>query len=90
MSTVKDIVVSQPTSEQEALCKTWPIWRHDPSTFEWTYTDKETCLLLEGRVTVTDGTDSVSFQAGDRVEFPEGLVCTWIIHETVVKNYTFG
>ena len=90
MPTVKDILVSQPTAEQKSICKTWPIWRHDPSTFEWTYTDKETCLLLEGRVTVSDSHDSVSFQAGDRVEFPEGLVCTWAIHETVVKHFTFG
>ncbi len=90
MFTVKDILISQPTSEQEATCRTWPIWRHDPSTFDWTYTDKETCLLLEGKVTVTDGSSSVSFQAGDMVEFPKGLVCTWTIHETVVKNYSFG
>ena len=90
MSTVKDIVISQPTSEQEATCKTWPIWQHEPSTFDWTYTDKETCLLLEGKVTVSDSAASVSFQAGDRVELPEGLVCVRTIHEAVVKHYTFG
>lgn len=90
MPTVKDIVVRQPKSDQESTCKTWPLWRHDPSTFEWTYTDKETCLVLEGRVTITDSHNSVSFQAGDMVEFPKGLVCTWIIHETVVKKYNFG
>ena len=90
MPTVKDIAVSRPTAEQETTCKTWPIWRHDPDRFDWTYTDKETCLLLEGKVTVSDSTDSVSFQAGDRVELPQGLVCTWTIHETVVKHYSFG
>jgi uncharacterized cupin superfamily protein len=90
MSTVKDVLVNQPTSDQKATCKSWPIWRHDPSTFDWTYTDKETCLLVEGRVTVSDSSGSVSFKAGDRVEFPKGLVCNWTIHETVVKHYTFG
>ncbi len=90
MSTVKDIIVSQPTSDQEATAKTWPVWQHEPGTFDWTYTDKETCLLLEGKVTVSDRGASVSFQAGDRVEFPEGLVCVWTIHEAVKKHYRFG
>ncbi len=90
MPTVKDIIISVPTAEQVATCKTWPIWQHEPDRFDWTYTDKETCLLLEGKVTVSDSDASVSFQAGDMVELPEGLVCVWTIHETVRKNYSFG
>jgi uncharacterized cupin superfamily protein len=90
MPTVKDIVVSQPTAEQETTCNTWPLWRHDPDTFEWTYTDKETCLVRQGHVSIADQTDSITFQAGDMVIFPKGLVCTWTIHETVVKNFSFG
>lgn len=89
MPTVKDIAITQPTPEQAGICRTWPIWRHDPSTFEWTYTEKETCLILEGKVTITDTSGSVSFKAGDRVVFPKGLVCNWTIHETVVKHYNF-
>ena len=90
MPNVKDVTVSKPTSEQESTCKSWPTWRSEPSTFEWTYTDKETCLLLEGKVTVTDGEDSVSFSAGDLVVFPKGLTCTWNVQESVVKYYNFG
>ena len=90
MSTVKDIIISQPTAEQEATFRTWPIWQHEPDRFDWTYTDKETCLLLDGKVTVSDSSASVSFQTGDMVEFPKGLVCVWTIHEAVVKHYTFG
>ena len=41
---------------------------------EWTYNDKETCLLLEGDVTVTpDGGEPLRFGAGDLVVFPTGM-----------------
>ena len=44
----------------------WPIWTCKESSFDWTYDDKETCLLLEGEVTVTpDGGEPVTFGSGD-------------------------
>ena len=90
MPTVKDIIVKKPTDKETEACKAWPVWKCEPSTFDWEYTEKETCLLLKGRVTVTDKTDSVSFAAGDLVIFPEDLSCTWNVHETVTKHYNFG
>ncbi|MCP9909814.1 DUF861 domain-containing protein [Cyanobium sp. BA20m-p-22] len=39
-----------PESEQ-ARC--WPIWGCEISTFHWAYDEQETCLLLEGDVSVT-------------------------------------
>lgn len=90
MPTVKDVVVGKPSDEETATCKTWPIWKCEQSTFDWQYTEKETCFLLEGKVTVTDDNDSVSFGAGDLVVFPNGLECTWNIQEAVVKHYNFG
>jgi len=90
MPTAKDIIVKKPTEEEEKNCKSWPIWNCEPSTFDWSYTEKETCLLLEGKVTVTDGTDSVSFGPGDLVVFPENLDCTWHVAEAVKKHYNFG
>ncbi len=89
MPTVKDVIVRKPSKEQEHKCKSWPIWRCEPSTFDWAYTQKETCLLLEGEVTVTDGNDSVTFGAGDMVEFPVDLECTWQVKKPVKKHYTF-
>jgi len=89
MPTVKDIVVKKPTEEQIERCSSWPIWKCEPSTFDWTYTQKEICFLIEGRVTVTDGSDSVTFGPGDYVEFPNGLECTWQVHEAVKKHYSF-
>ena len=90
MPTVKDVIVRKPSDEESEACKGWPIWKCEPSSFDWAYTEKETCLLLEGLVTVTDGTDSVSFGPGDLVIFPEDLECTWHVKEPVKKHYTFG
>jgi hypothetical protein len=43
----------------------WPTWGCGVSTFPWTYDEQETCLLLEGDVTVTpDGGEPVRFGAG--------------------------
>ncbi len=31
----------------------WPIWTKEVSEFPWSYDECETCLILEGEVTVT-------------------------------------
>jgi uncharacterized cupin superfamily protein len=90
MPTVKDVVVKKPSEQESATCQAWPIWTCEPSNFDWVYTEKETCLLIEGKVTVTDGKDSVSFGPGDLVVFPEGLECNWNVQEAVKKYYNFG
>ncbi|KAI3863439.1 hypothetical protein MKX03_005904 [Papaver bracteatum] len=53
--------------------------------------DEETCFLLKGKVKVTpDGYDEfVEFGAGDLVEFPKGMKCTWDVTETVDKHCKF-
>ena len=90
MPSTKDIIVKKPSEQESTICSAWPTWECEPSTFDWIYTQKETCLLIEGKVTVTDGTDSISFGAGDFVVFPEGLECKWTVHEGVKKYYNFG
>lgn len=90
MPTVKDVVVKKPSEAEQAACKAWPIWKCEPSTFDWQYTEKETCLVLEGRVTVTDDKNSVSFGPGDLVVFPQDLECTWNVIEAVTKHYNFS
>ena len=90
MVTVKDVVVKKPSDEESATCTAWPIWKCEPSTFDWVYTEKETCLVLEGKVTVSDGKESVSFGPGDFVVFPKDLECAWNITEAVTKHYNFG
>ena len=79
-------VTPNPTPQQlEQLgVSAWPIWSCGVSSFPWTYDERETCLLLEGAVTVTpDGGAPVSFGAGDLVVFAAGLSCTWDVHAAV-------
>jgi len=91
MVSIKDVIVRKPTPADTAAAKNWPVWEHAADTFEWFYTQKEKCLILQGRVTVRsmDGKDSVSFGAGDWVEFPKDLECVWEIKEAVRKHYDF-
>ena len=84
------IRVSRPTDAEVAEAKPWPIWTCDVSTFDWHYDQQETCFLLEGQVTVTAGDERVSFGAGDRVVFPQGLDCVWDVTAPVRKHYRFG
>lgn len=68
----------------------WPYWRKEASTFVWHYDRTEICYLLRGRVTVTpDGGEPMTFERGDLITFPQGLSCTWEIHEDLEKQYTF-
>jgi hypothetical protein len=90
MSTVKDVIVKKPSDAEASTCRAWPIWKCEPSTFDWSYTEKETCLIIEGQATVTDADGSVGFGPGDLVIFPEELQCTWQITEPVKKYYNFG
>ena len=86
------ISVTRPSEHalMELGVKNWPIWTCDVSRFNWHYDQKETCYLLEGRVTVTAGGDEVSFGAGDLVILPEGLDCVWDVKAPVKKHYQFG
>tara|TARA_B100001121_G_C18510381_1_gene536394 strand:- start:218 stop:493 length:276 start_codon:yes stop_codon:yes gene_type:complete len=87
------ILVTSPCPEStiaELGIKNWPIWTCDVSSFDWAYEDKETCLLLEGEVTVTPkGGKPIKFSAGDLVTFPAGMKCSWEVHQPVSKHYRF-
>ena len=84
-----DIVVRKPTDREIAAMKTKPIWTCEVSEFEWYYDKEETCLIVEGAVTVNYGETSVSFTAGDLVVFPKGLSCVWQVKKPVKKYYMF-
>jgi len=90
MPTVKDVIVKKPSAEEESTAKGWPIWGCEASEFDWAYTQTETCLILEGDVTVSDGESSVSFGPGDMVVFPVDLECKWNIKKAVRKHYSFS
>ncbi len=84
------IEVRKPTEAEIETARTWPIWSKEESTFDWHYDQQETCLILEGRVTVKTDEETISFKAGDLVIFPQGLDCVWKIEEAVRKHYKFG
>lgn len=69
----------------------WQIWEKKISEFDWYYSDKESCYILEGEAEVTDDDNQkVSFKAGDFVVFPKGLNCFWKINKDIKKHYKFG
>ena len=88
------IEVTSSCSEERIAAegiRDWPVWSCEVSSFPWSYSERETCLLLEGEVMVTpDGGEPVCFGAGDRVVFPAGLRCVWDVRQPVRKHYRFG
>jgi uncharacterized cupin superfamily protein len=84
-----DITVKKPTDREIAAMKSKPIWTCEISQFDWSYDQEETCLIIEGNVTVTYGGKNVSFAAGDLVVFPKGLSCVWDVKKPVRKHYIF-
>ena len=84
-----NVTVRKPTEAEKAKMQTKPTWGCEVSEFDWYYDSEETCLLIEGEVTVTYDGGSVSFGAGDYVTFPKGLACVWKVTKPVKKHYIF-
>ncbi len=91
MPTAKQIIVRKPSPQETQACQAWPVWTCNISRFDYCYDAKETCLILEGAVTVSnpDGSESISFGPGDLVIFPKGLECRWSVTRPVRKHYNF-
>lgn len=85
------IDVKKLSDEQIAThnIKSWPIWTCEVSEFDWEYSERESCLLLEGEVEVSGDFGSVTFGIGDYVVFPRGLKCRWKVTKPVRKHYSF-
>ena len=92
MPTIKDIIIRKPSQSEIDQCRDWPIWQCQPSTFDWIYTQTETCLIITGTVTISEksSNDRVSFGEGDFVIFPIDLECVWQIDAAVKKHYSFS
>ena len=82
--------VRKPTKMESNEAKSWSIWEKEESEFPWEYSEKETCLILEGKAAVKTAEETIEFEAGDYVVFPEGLSCTWEIKKKIRKHYKFG
>ena len=84
-----NITVRKPTESEISEMRKKPVWECGISEFDWHYDSQETCLLLEGEVTVDHDGGSASFGAGDYVVFPRGLSCVWKVTKPVRKHYIF-
>lgn len=84
-----EILVKKPTDREIEAMKSKPVWSCGVSDFDWYYSNEETCLIIEGEVTVKYGSENVSFAAGDLVVFPQGLSCVWQVKKPVKKHYFF-
>ena len=85
------VEIKKPSDEEKKQAESWPIWEKEASEFPWEYSDKETCLILEGDVEVTNEEgETFKFKAGDWVVFPQGMKCKWKINKSVRKHYNFG
>jgi len=84
------VTVKKPTEAEISEMQNKPVWTCGVSVFDWHYSEEETCLLIEGDVTVEYEGGSVRFGAGDYVVFPRGLSCVWKVAAPVRKHYVFG
>lgn len=84
-----DIIVKKATEAEKAAMQSKPVWECGVSEFDWYYDSEETCVLIEGEVTVEYNGGSVSFSSGDYVVFPQGLSCVWKVTKPVKKHYMF-
>lgn len=67
----------------------WSPWSCEVSSFDWEYDGTETCYLLAGKVTVETQEGAVDIEAGDLVQFDDGLTCTWKVTEPIRKVFSF-
>ena len=76
-------------NKKQSDFQSWPIWRCEPSKFDWEYDKEEHCYIIDGHVTVTSKNNTVTIRSGDYVIFPKGLKCIWNIHSSIKKHYIF-
>ena len=89
------ITVRKPTPQEAEQMRSQPTWSCEVSEFKWSYNDRETCLVIQGKVRVSYEVNElevnmVEFGEGDLVTFEKGLQCTWNVLEDVEKHYKFG
>ncbi|MEJ2594870.1 MAG: cupin domain-containing protein [bacterium] len=88
MSKIKITQLNNDEIEGRGIRK-WPVWEKEVSRFEWTYTGKEECLILEGEFNVETQEGTYHVKPGDFVTFEDGLNCIWDIKSAVKKHYHF-
>ncbi len=76
--------------KQELGLENWPVWSREVSKFDWSYSSTETGFLIKGELILhLSGKKTVELSAGDLVQFPAGLDCSWEILADLEKFYSF-
>ena len=83
------ITVRKPTENEKSEMLKKSTWGCDVSEFNWHYDSQETCLIIEGEVTVDYEGGSAYISEGDYVVFPKGLSCVWKVTKPIRKHYIF-
>ena len=82
--------VRKPAAQEIVDSKLWSTWSKEPSVFDWHYSNREFCYILEGEASVSDTLgNTIQFKAGDFVIFEQGLQCVWEIRIAIKKKYIF-
>ena len=88
------VLITSPCSASVIIqygIKSWPIWECEPKKFQWHYSDKEICLIIEGQATISTQKGKIyTIKGGDLVEFPAGLYCQWEVNKSIKKHYRLG
>ena len=63
------IEVRKPADSERKEASSWPVWEKEVSSFPWHYDEKETCLILDGEVTIEAGNEKVHFKSPLRKPF---------------------
>ena len=90
---MSEIIVKRLSEDeiQEKGIRSWSTWSCDKYEFPWEYSEQESCYILEGQVDVTtESGETVSIGAGDFVVFPQGMKCTWNVHQGIYKHFSYG
>lgn len=62
-------------------------WQAEPGVLSVNYTETELCVILEGRVRLTDGSGSVEYGPGDAFVIAAGFAGRWESIGRVTKIY---
>lgn len=64
------------------------VWHSDTGKWNISYTEEETCEILEGKSIITDHAGhSTTVKAGDSFVIPRGFKGTWEVVEPTKKNF---
>lgn len=64
------------------------IWHSEKGKWRISYTEEETCQILEGESTITDDSgNSTTVASGDSFVIPRGFVGTWEVVTPTKKNF---